>query len=69
MVVSKYINVGLPIEMIKLIDKVVNSTKFGYKSRGEFVKEAVRTSLKEYVDIKIVSRYDDLINISSSKPE
>lgn len=65
--VAKYVNVGLPIEMIKNIDKVVKSGKFGYKSRSEFVKEAVRRSMEKYMHIKIMGKFDDLIDISSPK--
>ncbi|MAE42711.1 CopG family transcriptional regulator [Candidatus Woesearchaeota archaeon] len=61
--VAKYVNVGLPIEMIKNIDRVVKSRKFGYKSRSEFVKEAVRRSLEKYMDIKVMGKHDHLINV------
>ncbi|MDD5331482.1 MAG: ribbon-helix-helix domain-containing protein [Candidatus Nanoarchaeia archaeon] len=43
--VSKYTNIGLPDELIKAIDDIIKNSKLGYKSRGEFVKEAVRVSL------------------------
>ena len=45
--VTKYTNVGLPNDLIKAIDEVIKKSGLGYKSRGEFVKEAVRRSLKE----------------------
>jgi len=51
MVTKKYTNVGLPSDLIKAIDDIIKNSKLGYKSRGEFVKEAVRSSLmklKEY---------------------
>ena len=54
--VAGYVNVGLPIDLIKQIDKVVRKSNFGYKSRGEFVKEAVRASLKKYIEIKKVKQ-------------
>lgn len=45
--VSKYTNIGLPNDLLMQIDKAVQNTELGYRSRGEFVKEAVRVSLKE----------------------
>ncbi len=53
--VSKYTNVALPEDLINEIDKVVKESGLGYTSRGEIVKEAVRTFLKssaEYKNIK-----------------
>lgn len=50
--VTKYTNIGLPDDLIKAIDNVIKNSKLGYKSRGEFVKEAVRSSLmkiKKYI--------------------
>jgi len=43
---GKYINVALPEEMIIEIGKTIEKSNLGYKSKSEFVKEAVRTSLK-----------------------
>ena len=43
---GKYINVALPEEMILEIGKTIEKSNLGYKSKSEFVKEAVRTSLK-----------------------
>ncbi|MBU2633884.1 MAG: ribbon-helix-helix domain-containing protein [Nanoarchaeota archaeon] len=51
--VTKYTNVGLPDDLIKQIDMVIKNSKLGYKSRGEFVKESVRKSLKELIKLKI----------------
>ena len=52
--VSNYTNVGLPEDMIRQIDKVVCKTELGYKSRGEFVKESVRNSIKELMKMKLI---------------
>ena len=43
--VTKYTNIGLPEDLIKAIDETVKKSGLGYKSRGEFVKEAVRNFL------------------------
>ncbi|MBD3249146.1 ribbon-helix-helix protein, CopG family [Candidatus Woesearchaeota archaeon] len=43
----KYTNVALPEDLIGQIDAIIKKTGLGYKSRGEFVKEAVRNLLKD----------------------
>ena len=43
----RYTNVALPVDLIEQIDTVIKKKGMGYKSRGEFVKEAVRNLLKE----------------------
>lgn len=42
-----YTNVALPVDLISQVDNVIKEKGMGYKSRGEFVKEAVRNLLKE----------------------
>lgn len=42
---GKYTYVGLPMELVKEIDAVIINYRFGYKSRAEFVKDAVRELL------------------------
>ena len=43
----RYTNVALPSDLIEQIDNIIKKGKMGYKSRGEFTKEAVRALLKE----------------------
>jgi metal-responsive CopG/Arc/MetJ family transcriptional regulator len=43
----RYTNVALPSDLIEQIDKLIQKRGMGYRSRGEFVKEAVRNLLKE----------------------
>jgi metal-responsive CopG/Arc/MetJ family transcriptional regulator len=43
----KYTNIALPDDLVEQIDKIIKKQGLGYKSRGEFVKEAVRNSLRE----------------------
>jgi metal-responsive CopG/Arc/MetJ family transcriptional regulator len=43
-----YDSISLPKEFVKKIDKVIETTEYGYKSRAEFIKEAVRIHLKQY---------------------
>jgi len=44
---KEFINVGLPKELIKEIDKVMKEANLGYRSRAEFVKESVRKRVEE----------------------
>ena len=41
-----YTTVKIPKELIAEVDSMMN--KHGFRSRSEFVKEAVRTLLREY---------------------
>lgn len=43
-----YTTIKLPNEIIERIKKIVSSNKFGFKSRSEFIKEAIRQELKYY---------------------
>ena len=38
----KYKNIALPNELINKIDSIIKHSKLGYKTRAEFVKEAIR---------------------------
>ena len=42
-----YTTIALPDELVKEIDEIVKSKKRGYTSRGELVKEAVRTLISK----------------------
>ena len=42
---KRYVNVKLPEELAKEIDKLVEKTVYGYRSRAEFIAEAVRERL------------------------
>ncbi|MFH1683095.1 MAG: ribbon-helix-helix domain-containing protein [Candidatus Woesearchaeota archaeon] len=44
---NHYKNIALPSDLIERIDIIIQSSKLGYKTRGEFVKEAVRNLLKD----------------------
>ncbi len=40
-----YVNVKLPVELADEVDKVLEKKILGYRSRAEFVAEAVREKL------------------------
>ncbi|MES2155770.1 MAG: ribbon-helix-helix domain-containing protein [bacterium] len=42
MVTSKYVNAALPADLAKRVDRLLKSTDLGYRSRQEFVTDAVR---------------------------
>lgn len=42
---TKYTTVQLPEGIVKEIDEIINDSSYGYSSRAEFVKEAVRDLL------------------------
>ncbi|MEM2512694.1 MAG: ribbon-helix-helix domain-containing protein [Candidatus Bathyarchaeia archaeon] len=44
-----HVTVKIPVELIREIDAMIG--QFGFRSRGEFVKEAVRKLLDHYRNI------------------
>ena len=43
----RYTNIPLPDELAQQIEDVIKTADFGYKTKSEFVKEAVREKLVE----------------------
>jgi metal-responsive CopG/Arc/MetJ family transcriptional regulator len=39
---ARYVNVSIPEELAKEIDKFIEKSKYGYRSRAEVVIEAIR---------------------------
>ena len=50
----EYTNIALPNELARKIDKVIKKSNLGFKSKSEFVKDAVRGKLLE------LARYENL---------
>lgn len=42
-----FTTVALPDELIKEVDEIVKSKRMGYRSRPEFIKDAIRKLLRE----------------------
>ena len=42
---KQYVNVKIPIELADEIDKILGKKLLGYRSRAEFVVEAIRDKL------------------------
>lgn len=51
---KNHVTVKIPIELIEEIDTIIG--KFGFRSRGEFVKEAVRKLLDHYRTITPITQ-------------
>lgn len=49
----RYVNIPLPEELTKEIEKIIKKGKLGYKTKSEFVKEAVREKIIEFDKIEI----------------
>ena len=47
---KNYVNVSVPSELIELIDKTWKSSKKGYRSRAEFVLEAIREKVEKEIE-------------------
>ncbi len=43
-----YISVSLPKPLVGKIDRVIKDTNYGYSSRAEFIKEAIRIHLSKF---------------------
>lgn len=44
---KNYVNVSVPSELVGLIDFVWKKSKKGYRSRAEFILEAIREKIDE----------------------
>ncbi len=44
---KKYTNVAIPEELAKTIDEKIKKESLGYRSRAEFVIEAIRNKLRK----------------------
>lgn len=42
---KRYVNVKIPVELANEVDKILEKKLLGYRSRAEFVAEAVRDKL------------------------
>ena len=51
--VAHYGKIGLPEELLKEIDFVIEKKMFGFRSRGEFAAEACRRLLTEIKNLNL----------------
>jgi metal-responsive CopG/Arc/MetJ family transcriptional regulator len=47
---KKYTNIGIPEELAKEIDFLIKKLGLGYRSRAEFVVEAIRQKMENQKD-------------------
>ncbi|MEK6914987.1 MAG: ribbon-helix-helix domain-containing protein [Nanoarchaeota archaeon] len=41
----RYVNISIPEELVKEVDEFIKKSKSGYRSRAEFLSEAIRFRL------------------------
>ncbi len=44
---AKYVNISVTEDLAKLIDNIIEKSNRGYRSRAEFVSEAVREKIEK----------------------
>ena len=50
---KRYRTISLPIELVELVEKTIERhPEFGYSSLTEFVKDAIRSKLSEFIKEK-----------------
>ena len=52
-----YVSVSLPKSLINRIDEIIRNRDYGYSSRAEFIKEAIRKHLSK------LHSFNDISNI------
>ena len=59
-----YINIPLPVELVNQIDDVTKMAGLGYKTKSEFVKEAVREKILELYNLRSLKKLTKTITNS-----
>lgn len=49
---ENYLNVRLPRELIAEIDRLVDRKALGFRSRAEFVADAIRRRVEQIIDLE-----------------
>jgi metal-responsive CopG/Arc/MetJ family transcriptional regulator len=45
---EEYTTIKLPTDLLEKIEKLIQSKKYGFRTKPEFIKEAIRQELKYY---------------------
>lgn len=53
---NEYINIPLPEELAKQIEKIIQEANIGYKTKTEFIKEAMREKLIELAKLQKIQK-------------
>lgn len=59
----KYNYVGIPTELYRQIEKVIEYRQFGYRTPTEFVVDAVRRRLEELLQ-QVISSEEPIVEVS-----
>jgi len=52
MVDPNYLNVRLPKQLIAQVDRIVDRKALGFRSRAEFIADAIRRRLEEIIEFE-----------------
>ena len=55
MVDSNYLNVRLPKQLIAQVDRIVDRKALGFRSRAEFIADAIRQRLEEILEFERIA--------------
>lgn len=55
---KRYVNIPLPDELAKQIDEIMETIGLGYKTKSEFIKEAVREKIMKLNDFKNIKKQE-----------
>lgn len=55
MVDPNYLNVRLPKQLIAQVDRIVDRKALGFRSRAEFIADAIRRRLEQILDLERIS--------------
>jgi len=55
MVDSNYLNVRLPKQLIAQVDRIVDRKALGFRSRAEFIADAIRRRLEEILEFERIA--------------
>jgi len=52
---TNYLNVRLPIQLITQVDRIVDRKALGFRSRAEFIADAIRRRLEEILELERIA--------------
>lgn len=50
-----YLNVRLPKQLIAQVDRIVDRKALGFRSRAEFIADAIRRRLEQILELEAIS--------------
>jgi metal-responsive CopG/Arc/MetJ family transcriptional regulator len=52
---ANYLNVRLPKQLIAQVDRIVDRKALGFRSRAEFIADAIRRRLEQILELEAIS--------------